>query len=175
MPAVAQAVRTLILDGRISLRTRVPAERDLAAALQMSRTTVTAAYDLLRQDGFLEAMARHGEPLVPTAEGNFTQASGEAAMQRLLLERPDLDGVFAANDLMAQGALHILREHGRRVPEDVRVVGFDDSSAAVASRPALTTVRQPVEEMGARAVAELLGRAEGQVVMETKLVLRESA
>ena len=133
-----------------------------------------------RQDGFLEAMARHGEPLVPTAEGNFTQASGEAAMQRLLLERPDLDGVFAANDLMAQGALHILREHGRRVPEDVRVVGFDDSSAAVASRPALTTVRQPVEEMAAEMARLLLDRIEGRTdgprsaVFDPVLVVRQS-
>ncbi|NUR62472.1 MAG: winged helix-turn-helix transcriptional regulator, partial [Catenulispora sp.] len=52
---LAQSVRALILDGRIALRTRVPAERDLAAALGMSRTTVTAAYDLLREDGFLES------------------------------------------------------------------------------------------------------------------------
>ncbi|TDT95972.1 LacI family transcriptional regulator [Streptomyces sp. 846.5] len=133
-----------------------------------------------RQDGFLEAMARHGEAVVPTAEGNFTQASGEAAMQRLLLERPDLDGVFAANDLMARGALHILREHGRRVPEHVRVVGFDDSSAAVDSRPALTTVRQPVEEMAAEMARLLLDRIEGRAdgprsaVFDPVLVVRQS-
>jgi DNA-binding LacI/PurR family transcriptional regulator len=62
-----------------------------------------------------------------------------------------------------------------RVPEQVALVGFDDDAVACRTRPLLTTVRQPVEEMGARAVAELLGRAEGQVVMATTLVLRESA
>ena len=134
-----------------------------------------------RLDGFREAMARHGEPLVPSAEGNFTQDSGEAAMRRLLAEVPDLDGVFAANDLMACGALHALREAGRRVPQDVRVVGFDDSSAAAASRPALTTVRQPVEEMAA-AMAKLLleridapGRPPQSVIFDPVLVLRQSA
>ncbi|NED90946.1 substrate-binding domain-containing protein, partial [Streptomyces sp. SID11233] len=100
-------------------------------------------------------MARHGQAWVPYAEGGFTFASGETAMRRLLDEHPDLDGVFAANDLMAQGACQVLREHGRRVPADVSVVGFDDSPAAVTAHPPLTTIRQPVEEMAAE-MARLL-------------------
>ena len=101
-------------------------------------------------------MALHGHPYLPSAEGNFTFRSGEPAMERLLAEHPDIDGVFAANDLMAQGALLVLREHGRRVPDDVAVVGFDDSSAALACRPPLTTVRQPVEDMAAEMARLLL-------------------
>jgi DNA-binding LacI/PurR family transcriptional regulator len=134
-----------------------------------------------RQDGFREAMARHGEPLVPAVPGNFTQDSGEAAMRRLLAEVPDLDGVFAANDLMASGALHALREAGRLVPQQVRVVGFDDSSAAAASRPALTTVRQPVEEMAAMMAKLLLERIDEpslpprSVIFDPVLVVRQSA
>ena len=108
---------------------------------------VPASQDRLA--GFQDAMAVHGHPYLPSAEGNFTLPSGEVAMERLLAEHPDIDGVFAANDLMAQGALLVLREHGRRVPDDVAVVGFDDSSAALACRPPLTTVRQPVEDMAA--------------------------
>lgn len=133
-----------------------------------------------RRDGFLEATARHGVPVVPTEVGNFTQASGEAAMLRLLAQHPDLDGVFAANDLMAQGAVHILREQGRRIPEDVSVIGFDDSSVATACRPALTTVRQPVEEMAATMARMLLARIEGTTVGPTSavfdpvLVIRQS-
>jgi DNA-binding LacI/PurR family transcriptional regulator len=92
---------------------------------------------------------------VPTVAGNFTVASGEEAMAALLDQDPLIDGVFAANDLMAQGALAVLQSRGRAVPTDVSVVGFDDSSAALACRPKLTTVRQPVEDMGA-AMAELL-------------------
>lgn len=134
-----------------------------------------------RLTGFRDAMARHGHPYVPIAEGLFTAESGEAAMERLLAEHPDLDGVFAANDLMAQGACRVLREHGRRVPEDVAVVGFDDSSAATACRPPLTTVRQPVEDMAAemaRLLQEHIEHREREVtsvIFEPELVVRESA
>lgn len=117
---------------------------------------------------------------VLNAEGNFTMASGEEAMAELLRVRPDLDGVFAANDLMAQGALNVLRSQGRVVPDDVAVVGFDDSSAALAARPRLTTIRQPVEEMAA-AMAEMLlaelaepGMPGLSRIFEPSLVVRES-
>jgi len=68
-------------------------------------------------------MARHGNAYFPAEVGNFTYDSGEQAMMRLIREHPDVDGVFVANDLMAQGALMALRDAGRRVPEDVAVVG----------------------------------------------------
>ncbi|MFJ3710659.1 LacI family DNA-binding transcriptional regulator [Streptomyces sp. NPDC090053] len=134
-----------------------------------------------RLAGFQESMSRQGHPSVPVAEGGFTLHSGAEAMARLLAEHPDLDGVFAANDLMAQGACQVLREHGRQVPADVAVVGFDDSSVAAACRPPLTTVRQPVEEMAAE-MARLLqeriehpGREVTSVVFQPRLVVRESA
>ncbi|OCC13897.1 LacI family DNA-binding transcriptional regulator [Streptomyces sp. PTY087I2] len=134
-----------------------------------------------RLTGFRDTMARHGNPYIPIVEGQFTQESGEAAMERLLAEHPDLDGVFAANDLMALGACHVLREHGRSVPGDVAVVGFDDSSAALACRPPLTTVRQPVEGMAAemtRLLLDRLARPDGpvtSVIFEPELVVRGSA
>jgi DNA-binding LacI/PurR family transcriptional regulator len=134
-----------------------------------------------RLTGFREAMARHGNPCPAIAEGDFTQAGGERAMARLLAEHPGVDGVFAANDLMAAGALHVLREQGRRVPEDVAVVGFDDSSAALSARPALTTVRQPVEAMAGEMARLLLERIErpelppASVIFEPTLVIRQSA
>ncbi|MGW3331981.1 LacI family DNA-binding transcriptional regulator [Streptomyces rubiginosohelvolus] len=134
-----------------------------------------------RLTGFRDTMARHGHPYIPIVEGQFTQESGEAAMERLLAEHPDLDGVFAANDLMALGACHVLREHGRSVPGDVAVVGFDDSSAALACRPSLTTVRQPVEGMAAemtRLLLDRLSRPDGpvtSVIFEPELVVRGSA
>ncbi|MFR9721779.1 LacI family DNA-binding transcriptional regulator [Streptomyces sp. MS19] len=147
--------------------------------------TVTGPLDVLasqdRLAGFRDAMARHGHPYVPSAEGNFTLDSGEAAMHRLLAEEPGLDGVFVANDLMAQGALHALRETGRAVPGDVAVVGFDDSSAALACRPPLTTVRQPIEQMAAEMTRLLLdrietpGRRPASVIFEPSLVVRKSA
>ncbi|MFF1448427.1 LacI family DNA-binding transcriptional regulator [Streptomyces sp. NPDC058274] len=140
---------------------------------------VSASQDRLA--GFRETMARRGHPYVPVAEGGFTVDSGMAAMSGLLAEHPDVDGVFAANDLMAQGVCQILRERGRRVPDDVAVVGFDDSSVAVVCRPPLTTVRQPVEEMAA-AMAQLLDehirgvRTEPtSLIFEPELVVRASA
>ncbi|NEE54618.1 substrate-binding domain-containing protein, partial [Streptomyces sp. SID8455] len=89
--------------------------------------------------GFLEALATHGIEDVACAEGDFTHLGGAAAMRRLLEEQPGLDGVFIASDLMALGALPVLQRAGRDVPSDVAVVGFDDSSAAAACDPPLTT------------------------------------
>jgi DNA-binding LacI/PurR family transcriptional regulator len=134
-----------------------------------------------RLTAFRTAMAQHGYAYVPSVEGNYSQESGERAMEQLLAEQPDVDGIFVANDLMAQGALVVLRDHGRRVPDDVAVVGFDDSSAALASRPQLTTVRQPVEEMAAEMARLLLAqldqpeRRTTSVIFEPNLVERQSA
>lgn len=133
-----------------------------------------------RLDGFCDTMARHGVAYVPVAVGNFTQDSGERAMRELLDRDPELDGVFASNDLMAAGALHVLRERGRSVPGEVAVIGFDDSSAATACRPRLTTVRQPVEAMAARMAQLLMERldepkaAPRAVLFDPELVVRAS-
>ncbi|MFG3073929.1 LacI family DNA-binding transcriptional regulator [Streptomyces sp. NPDC048225] len=134
-----------------------------------------------RLAGFRDTLARHGHPYVPVAEGGFTVDSGMAAMTSLLAEHPDVDGVFTANDLMAQGAVQVLRDHGRRVPQDVAVVGFDDSSVAVTCRPRLTTVRQPVEEMAATMARLLDDHIKGvrteptSVIFDPELVVRDSA
>ncbi|WP_439656911.1 LacI family DNA-binding transcriptional regulator [Lentzea sp. HUAS TT2] len=134
-----------------------------------------------RLTGFREAMARNGFPYVPTVEGGFTVASGAAAMEHLLAEYPEVDGVFVANDLMAQGAVDVLLAHGKRVPEDVAVVGFDDSAPALACRPPLTTVRQPVEDMAAKMAEVLITALDDpeerprSVIFEPELVVRASA
>ncbi|MFI1019431.1 LacI family DNA-binding transcriptional regulator [Streptomyces olivaceus] len=134
-----------------------------------------------RLAGFRDTLARHGHPCVPVSEGGFTVDSGMVAMTALLAEHPDLDGLFTGNDLMAQGAVQVLRDHGRRVPQDVAVVGFDDSSIAVTCRPRLTTVRQPVEEMAATMARLLDEHILGvrtdptSVVFAPELVIRDSA
>jgi DNA-binding LacI/PurR family transcriptional regulator len=115
------------------------------------------------------------------AYGDFGSASGEHALFRLIDHRPGMDAVFAASDLMAAGALRALRRLGRRVPDDVAVIGFDDSPSAQQARPKLSTVRQPVDAMAARLVGELLaqianpGRQPSHIVLDTELVLRDSA
>ncbi|MFC8128311.1 LacI family DNA-binding transcriptional regulator [Streptomyces sp. NPDC057302] len=134
-----------------------------------------------RLAGFQDGMERGGQPYIPVAEGGFTLESGAKAMRHLLAEHPGIDGVFAANDLMAQGACQVLREQGKQAPADVAVIGFDDSSVAVTCVPPLTTVRQPVEEMGAEMARLLQEQMEGvrtdptSVIFEPELVVRESA
>ncbi|MEW2223437.1 LacI family DNA-binding transcriptional regulator [Streptomyces sp. NPDC006990] len=163
---------------------QLAAERLLARGCRRSVTIagpLAVAASQERLAGFRGTMARRGHPSVPVAEGAFTLDSGRTAMSALLDEHPDLDGVFAANDLMAQGACEVLRERDRRIPQDVAVVGLDDSSAAVTCRPPLTTVRQPVEQMAA-AMARLLDehirgdRTEpASEVFAPELVVRDSA
>jgi DNA-binding LacI/PurR family transcriptional regulator len=142
---------------------------------------MTVAVDRLQgyRDALAEAGLRPRDELV--ADGDFSVAGGERAMRALLGRNPDLDAVFVASDPMAAGALLALRAEGRRVPDDVAVVGFDDAAIATSTQPPLTTVRQPLDEM-ARAMADLLLRridgtasADEHVVFQTTLVRRASA
>ncbi len=100
-------------------------------------------------------------------------------MTALLAAAPDLDAVFVASDLMADGALAALERAGRRVPGDVAVGGFDDSTIAASTRPALTTVRQPWDRISAEMVRLLLSLIAGEppasVILPTELVHRASA
>lgn len=136
-----------------------------------------------RYEGFRAAIELAGRTVDPSLveHGDFSQESGQQAMAALLARRPDLDGVFAANDPMAAGALRVLRDAGRRVPEDVSVVGFDDAPLAQLTQPPLTSVHQSPEEMGAEMVALLLARmadpqaAERVTILPTHLVVRGSS
>ncbi len=114
-------------------------------------------------------------------EGDYTEGSGSMGVKRLLSASPT--AIFVASDVMAIGALQALREEGLRVPEDIALVGFDDVSIASAVVPALTTVRQPIKQMGSMAADLLLnllekppdGRAPmHKIVLPAKLVVRES-
>ncbi|MCT9928960.1 LacI family transcriptional regulator [Planotetraspora sp. A-T 1434] len=113
------------------------------------------------------------------AVGDFTRESGVIAMRQLLEDDPGLDAVFAGNDLMAIGALQSLRQAGRRVPDDVAVVGFDDIEAARYTEPPLTTVSHPIIQQAGAMVRLLLGLFQGgpaaPVILPTELVVRESA
>jgi DNA-binding LacI/PurR family transcriptional regulator len=136
-----------------------------------------------RLDGFKKGLPssdrRSWRHLV--AHGTFTEESGEAAMTELLERVPDLDAVFAANDLMAAGALRVLKAAGRKVPDDVALVGFDDSSVARHTDPELTSVRQPIEELGRNMAKLLLMRLQApdvvpqSIVLPTELIVRASA
>ncbi|MGW1201744.1 LacI family DNA-binding transcriptional regulator [Streptomyces cyaneofuscatus] len=137
-----------------------------------------------RLDGYRAALAAAGLPpderLIAPAD--FTEEGGARAMRELLTRRPHLDAVFAASDVMAAGARQVLREADRRIPEDVALIGFDDSVVARHMHPALTSVRQPIEEMGRRMAQLLLEEIAGRVgeerptvVLPTELVVRDSS
>lgn len=133
-----------------------------------------------RAQGFLDELAEWGVAPGPVIRGSFDLASGSTAMAQILRRSRDLDGLFSASDLMAVGALRVLEAAGRRVPDDVSVVGFDDTVVAASASPPLTTVRQPFGEMGtaaARLVLEMLASGtttHDPVTLPTTLTLRES-
>jgi LacI family transcriptional regulator len=137
-----------------------------------------AGYD--RYQGYCTALDQHGFELNDSliAEGDFTEAGGYDAMKQLIPQKPD--SVFIANDTMAMGALRALHEAGLRVPDDIGIVGFDDSPIASHATPPLTTMRQSPYDMGSIAVNTLIeiiknpGRSPQQIVLESELVIRES-
>jgi DNA-binding LacI/PurR family transcriptional regulator len=163
------AVEHLIAGGRRVIAT-VAGPADMAPGID-------------RLAGYRDALIDAGWTTDPSLEvvADFTQEGGAAAMERLLRDRPDLDAVFAASDLMAAGAMSVLASAGRRVPEDVAIVGFDDSAVATSVRPSLTSVHQPIEEMGHEMARLLIDAVEGQspvprrVILATELIRRASS
>ena len=157
--------------------------------LQRNRTqiaTIAGPQDMCpgvdRLAGYRDALGSRRSRRSLIAYGTLSQESGEQAMTELLERDPGLDAVFAASDLMAAGALRALRRAGRRVPEDVAVVGFDDLDLASMTDPALTTVRQPIVEMGRQMASLVLALAERPhaprargLILPTELITRQSA
>jgi len=146
--AARRATQRLVDAGRTRIAT-------IAGPLDMS-----VGHD--RLEGWRAALTDAHLTLAASADGDFTLTGGAIAMQRLLDDHPDLDAVFAASDLMAQGALRVLQSAGRSVPRDVSVIGFDDLGVAAATTPPLTTLRNPVEQMARTATNVLLDELEGR-------------
>src|ERR1019366_3757612 len=165
----AHAVAHLVAGGRRTIATVT------------GRKDVPAGQDRLR--GYQEGLKTAGLPADDALieAGDFTRDGGARAMRFLLIKRPRLDAVFVTSDLMAVGVLQALAETARRVPADVGVVGSDDDPMAAALHPPLTSVRQPIEEMG-REMARLLmdaihspGRPARKVLLTTRLEVRFSS
>lgn len=139
--------------------------------------TMLAAGD--RLEGFRSVLSEAGLEPFAVAEADYTEAGAAEATARILAAGAP-DAVFAASDLMARGVIGMLRKVGLRVPEDVAVVGFDDSSVAVSTDPPLTTMRQPMYKQGETMAAVLLSHLEGGdpervTILPTELVVRASA
>lgn len=130
-----------------------------------------------RAAGFQRAMRAAGLAPVATWEGPFTEQHGHEAAVRLVPRLGEIDGVFLASDLMAKGFVQEIRARGVRIPQDLRVMGFDDSPAALESVPALSTVTNPAREMAEIATRMLLQRIDGveeqdDVILDPHLVVR---
>ena len=119
-----------------------------------------------RFDAYEAVLARHGIARDPalTAPGYFRTNSAKLAMEEILARGVEIDGVVAANDEMATGAVDVLRKHGRRVPQDIPVTGFDDLLLARLGNPPLTTVAQPFEEVADWAVRAIEAQKAGRAV-----------
>lgn len=145
--------------------------------------TLQQAVAISRRDGYRQALLAAGQQPQPEliAEGDFTQEGGRQAMVRLLGATLRPTAVFVASDTMALGALQALDEAGLRVPEDIALVGFDDLPGSASSTPPLTTVHQPVADLGSAAADLLISAIERQERPEehrrlpTSLVVRRSS
>jgi DNA-binding LacI/PurR family transcriptional regulator len=177
-----QAISSVSADDRSGARSAV---EHLVASGCRRIATITGPQDMPggvdRLQGYTEALTAHGIAVEPAriVHGDWGRESGAAAMRVLLEQAPDLDGVFAASDAMAAGALPVLREAGREVPGDVQVVGFDDSGLAATLDPLLSTVRHPLdrisEEMVRLLTDVIAGRTPLSITVPTSLVLRASS
>jgi DNA-binding LacI/PurR family transcriptional regulator len=169
-----------VQGGRSAVEHLVESGRSAIATI-FGPSDMSPGFDRLA--GYRQALDAAGLERDPGLEagGDFTQAGGAEAMRQILAARPDVDAVFAASDLMAAGAVQVLRAAGRRIPDDVAIVGYDDSPIAEAADPPLTSVRQPIEEMGAEMVRLLLehaahpGAVPRTVILATQLVRRRSS
>ncbi|HEY7273102.1 MAG TPA: LacI family DNA-binding transcriptional regulator [Actinoplanes sp.] len=163
---VAAAMDHLIHTGRRRIAT-IAGPQDMIAGVD-------------RLAGYRAAMRSAGLA-EQVAFGDFTRDSGVRAMRELLARDAGLDAVFVASDMMALGALQALRDAGRRVPSDVAVAGFDDFEISRYSDPPLTTVRQPILDIGRTMARLILALIDGEpdvpasVVLPTDLIIRTSA
>ncbi|MEU4557181.1 LacI family DNA-binding transcriptional regulator [Actinoplanes sp. NPDC023936] len=134
-----------------------------------------------RLTGFKTALGTGYDPALVADVPHYDYGSGVKGMRLLLEREPSIDGVFAASDAIAAGALETLREAGRSVPGDVGVVGFDDSTWAVRCQPQLSTVHQPAKELGSCAAQLVLRQLRGETLepggqmLPTPIVWRDSA
>jgi LacI family transcriptional regulator len=135
-----------------------------------------------RLDGYLTALADHGIASCPqlVVEGDFLETGGFQAAQRMMALPEIPTAIFASNDLSAFGVMEAIRQNGLRMPDDISVIGFDDIPQASIGFPKLTTVHQPLEQLGRQAVTMLLNLLENptpdsrRVVLPTQLTIRDS-
>lgn len=173
----------------VDAQNRLGAEAAVRHLIETGRQTIATIHGTLdlpsasdRLEGYRDALGAAGRPLDPTLEvdGEYRAVTAAEAMSELLARHPRLDAVFVASDSMAIAAMQVIKDAGRRVPDDIAIIGFDDLPTARETRPTLSTVRQPIEAMGREMVRLVLqqinepGSAANEVVFATELILRGS-
>jgi LacI family transcriptional regulator len=141
-----------------------------------------------RRAGWQDALANAGKQVNDRqwVEGNWSSESGAKAIEQLLLQYPEIDAVFVANDQMALSALQIAHRRGLRIPQELAVVGFDNIPESAYFYPPLTTIEQNLHELGCNAVQQVVGMIEASrepesnyepapVLLKPHLIVRESS
>ncbi|MFD4259509.1 LacI family DNA-binding transcriptional regulator [Streptomyces sp. NPDC058534] len=193
MEQFTRSIPTITIDGSRTDATEVVAVDQAMTAQLATRHLLELGHDTVwhiagpgewleaasRREGWREALQAAGRTVPPPLEGDWSPASGYR--NGLVLARiPEVTAVFVASDEMAFGVIRALHELGRRVPEDISVVGVDDIELAEYCSPSLTTVAQPFNDMGTLAVAHLLrqisapGAVPKPASVEPRLVVRAS-
>ncbi|WP_018133516.1 LacI family DNA-binding transcriptional regulator [Effusibacillus pohliae] len=134
-----------------------------------------------RFEGYKKALRDHGIPFSGHLlyQGNFTKEGGNHAAKLMLLQNRLPEAIFAANDEMAIGAMEVLKQAGINIGQEIAIVGFDDIQLAEYVQPPLTTIRQPMREMGSLAAQQIFRALNGDfssnfILLETELIIRES-
>ncbi len=167
-----------ISGGVLATRHLIQMGRQRIAFLGGPGDALTVQY---RHKGYENALQAAGRSVDPSlaAYSDYSYASGMAAMQRLMDQSPDLDAVFANSDLMAIGAIRVIQDRGKRVPEDIAVVGYDDLPIAIYNNLPLTTVRQNIPLAGKLLAQNLIQYIQTRVVtnvtLPVELVIRKTA
>jgi LacI family transcriptional regulator len=134
-----------------------------------------------RLDGYEKALTSAGMKINDqlVIHGDYTQSKAEELIRQILKRKIKFAGVFAGNDLSAVGVINVLLQNGISVPGKVKVVGFDDSPVASRNQPSITTIRQPIRELGAQVAQSLLAILDGEIVedkvLDVKLIKRQSS
>ena len=134
-----------------------------------------------RLEGFERAMSEAGRSVVDSSiiQGDYSQSKAEELTRALLKRKTKVDGIFAANDQAAVGVINILLQNGVKIPEQVKVVGFDDSPIASRNIPAISTIYQPTRELGSEVAKSLIAILNGESmedkILDVKLIKRASS
>lgn len=167
-----------VTGGMLATQHLIQIGRQRIAFLGGPADELTVQHRLKGYENALQA-AGHSVDRNRLAFGDYSHASGMAAMQQLLAQAPDLDAVFVVSDLMAVGAIAVIQNHGQRVPEDIAVVGYDDLSIAIYNNLPLTTIRQNISLIGKLLAQNLIQYIQTGVVTSVmtpvELVIRQSA